>query len=106
MSGLGVAGDVVWSPQDQTGFLRIENLPVNDVTKHQYQVWIFDRDRSADHPVSGGVFDVGSTGELVIPIHADYDITEPFLFAITVERPGGVVVSEREHLVLLASVPE
>ena len=106
VSGLGVAGDVVWSPQDQTGFLRIENLPVNDVTKHQYQVWIFDRDRSADHPVSGGVFDVGSTGELVIPIHADYDITEPFLFAITVERPGGVVVSEREHLVLLASVPE
>ncbi len=106
VSGLGVGGDVVWSPEAQSGFLRIENLPVNDVTKQQYQVWIFDRDRSADHPVSGGVFDVVTSGELVIPIHSDYDISEPFLFAITVERPGGVVVSEREHLVLLASVPE
>jgi hypothetical protein len=32
-------------------------------------------------------------------------IAKPTLFAITVERPGGVVVSDRSRLPLLASVP-
>ena len=37
-------------------------------------------------------------------IDAKIKVDEAFMFAITVERPGGVVVSEREHLVLLGQL--
>ena len=81
-------------------------LPVNDPSRRQYQLWIFDKSRSAEKPVDGGVFDVSSTGELIVPIDAKLAVTEAFLFAITAEKPGGVVVSDREDLLLLAQVPE
>jgi hypothetical protein len=46
--------------------------------------------------IDGGVFDAPSTGEVVVPITARLRA----LFAVTVERPGGVVVSRREHIVV------
>jgi len=49
------------------------------------------------------VFDV--TGdEVVVAIDAKLRVREPTLFAITIEKPGGVVVSRRERLVLVAAV--
>ena len=44
-------------------------------------------------------------GEIVVAIDARLPVGKPTLFAITVERPGGVVVSSRERLPLLAQVP-
>ena len=41
-------------------------------------------------------FDVDrATGDIVVPIRAKLRVFEPSLFAITVEKPGGVVVSRR-----------
>jgi hypothetical protein len=40
-----------------------------------------------------------------VPIDPRLPIGKPTLFAITVEKPGGVVVSKRERLPLLAQVP-
>jgi hypothetical protein len=40
--------------------------------------------------------------EVIVPIDAKVAVGEACLFAITVEKPGGVVVSERERIVLLA----
>jgi len=96
-------GDVVWSESRQQGYLRIRGLAANDPKAAQYQLWIFDARRDAAHPVDGGVFDVVD-GEVVVPIRAAIRVFEPKLFAVTVERPGGVVVSKRERIVLTAAL--
>ncbi len=98
-------GDVVWSPSRQEGYMRFRGLPVNDPGKEQYQLWIFDATRNEAHPVDGGVFDVTVAGETVIPVVPKLLVREATLFAITVEPPGGVVVSDRSRLPLLAQVP-
>jgi hypothetical protein len=94
-----VTGDVVWSPSRQQGYLRLAGLPANDPARAQYQLWIVDPERDT-HPVDGGVFDVSSTGEVVIPIQAKLRILNPKAFAITREKPGGVVVSAGPLLVV------
>jgi hypothetical protein len=45
---------------------------------------------------------VTSTGEVVVPIAAKLHVDHATLFAVTVERPGGVVVSKRERVVVTA----
>ncbi|MDG1985173.1 MAG: anti-sigma factor [Planctomycetota bacterium] len=101
----GVAGDVAWSDARNEGFMRIDGLAVNDPAVSQYQLWIFrGLDPAAEaHPVSGGVFDVSRDGEVIIPIDAQLKLGRAGVFAVTVERPGGVTVSERESIVLVAS---
>ena len=98
-----VSGDVVWHPSSQTGFMRFVNMPVNDPSVEQYQLWIIDPKRD-DEPVDGGVFDVTESGEVVVPIDAKLNVVQPAAFAITIEQPGGVVVSTQERLPLLAAV--
>ncbi|MFM8633793.1 MAG: anti-sigma factor domain-containing protein, partial [Planctomycetia bacterium] len=97
-------GDVVWSPSRQRGFMRIRGLAANDPGKEQYQLWIFDAERNADYPVDGGVFNVTADGEVVVPIDPRLPVGRATLFAVTVEKPGGVVVSTRERVPLLAAV--
>ncbi len=98
----GASGDVVWSPEQQRGFMRFTGLAVNDASQYQYQLWIFDAERDDRYPVDGGVFDVNASGEVVVEIDAKLPVAEAALFAITVEAPGGVVVSSRERIALLA----
>ena len=97
-----VTGDVVWSQSRQQGYLRLANLPVNDPGRMQYQLWIVDPERDT-HPVDGGVFNVSATGEVLIPIQAKLQIVAPKAFAITAERPGGVVVSAGPLLVVAST---
>jgi hypothetical protein len=99
----GATGDVVWSGSRQQGYMRIRGLAQNDSSRAQYQLWIFDGKRDSAHPVDGGVFDVQG-GEVVVPIRAAIQVFEPKLFAVTVERPGGVVVSKRQRIVLTAAL--
>lgn len=97
------AGDVVWSPGLQEGFMRFRGLRPNDPTKEQYQLWVFDATRDDRYPVDGGVFDVpAGSEEVIVPIHATLHVEKPVLFAVTRERPGGVVVSDRSQLVIAA----
>lgn len=99
----GVQGDVVWDPETQTGFMRFSGLAPNDPRRQQYQLWIFDAARGDKYPVDGGVFDIPATGgEVVVPIQARLPVRDAAMFAVTLERAGGVVVSEREHIVVLA----
>lgn len=89
-----VEGDVVWCGRLQSGFLRLRGLPANDPARAQYQLWIVDPSRDAE-PVDGGVFDVpAAAGQVIVPIDAKLGVSNPRVFAITVEKPGGVVVSE------------
>jgi len=105
-AGAGVSGDVVWSPDAQKGFLRFRGLARNDPRIEQYQLWIFDAERDEQHPVDGGVFDVPEGGEVIVPIDAKLPVGDPTLFAVTVEPPGGVVVSDRERIAALAQPGE
>lgn len=101
----GASGDVVWSSTRQEGYMRFQGLAPNDAAENQYQLWIFDPTRAdwEAKPVDGGVFDVTDAGDVIVPIDAKLAVAETALFAITVEVSGGVVVSERERLVLTAS---
>ncbi len=98
-----VTGDVVWNNESQQGFMRFVGMPPNKPTQEQYQLWIIDPDRDAE-PVDGGVFDIVSSGEVIVPIQAKLKVIKPTVFAITIEKPGGVVVSTQERLPLVAQV--
>jgi len=101
----GMTGDVVWDPLTQRGFLHFTGLAANNPAVHQYQIWIFDAGRDKRYPVDGGVFDVPANAtEVVIPIRATLMVRKPAAFAVTVEKPGGVVVSGREHVVALGAI--
>lgn len=101
----GATGDVVWDPESQTGYIRFSGLAPNDPRRQQYQLWIFDAARGDKYPVDGGVFDIPAAGgEVVVPIQARLPVRDAAMFAVTLERAGGVVVSEREHIVVLAKV--
>lgn len=100
----GILGDVVWSDAKQAGYIRVTGLPVNDKSKNQYQLWIFEDEKLEKFPKDGGVFDVNENGEVVIPIDAKIAVKDPKAFAITLEKPGGVVVSERGQIAGLAPV--
>ena len=103
--GQEASGGVVWSSSRNEGYMTFRGLEANDPATSQYQLWIFDKDRPSEHPVDGGVFDVpAGGGDVVVPIRTQLPVAEPTLFAVTVERPGGVVVSSRERLPLLGSV--
>jgi hypothetical protein len=94
-----VRGDVVWSTERQEGYMRLAAMPANDARVAQYQLWIVDPERDQE-PVDGGVFDVVGTGEVIVPIAAKLQVVAPAAFAITREKPGGVVVSEGPLLVV------
>jgi hypothetical protein len=101
----GASGDVIWSTTEQRGYMSFRGLPANNPAESQYQLWIFDQNQDERYPIDGGVFDVGPDGEVIVPVTAKIRVHEPTLFAITVEKPGGVVVSSRKRLVLAAKVP-
>jgi anti-sigma-K factor RskA len=101
MKDLKPAGDVVWSDAGQSGYLRLAGLPKNDPGKETYQLWIVAENQDPKTPVDGGVFDVSSDGEVIIPIDPRVKVSNPKAFAITVEKPGGVVVSKQEKVAAL-----
>jgi hypothetical protein len=98
-----VSGDVVWNQGSQDGYMSFEGLEPNDPSIEQYQLWIIDPQRD-EHPIDGGVFDIEQSGFVVVPINAKLPVISPQAFAITIEKPGGVVVSDQSRLPLLANV--
>lgn len=103
VASAAASGDVVWEGRAQRGVMRVTGLASNDPTRFQYQIWIFDAARDERYPVDGGVFDVpAGGGELLVPIRAKLPVSNAVQFAVTIEAPGGVVVSNRERVVLTA----
>jgi hypothetical protein len=98
-------GSIAWDTVSQTGFMRLNRLPVNDPAVQQYQLWIIDPERD-DAPIDGGVFDIVDSGESFIPIDARLKVLSPAGFAVTIEKPGGVVVSDQSRLPLLAMISQ
>jgi hypothetical protein len=104
-SGLAadVRGEVVWDGERQEGYLTLSGLEPNAPAGRQYQLWIFDAVRDDRYPVDGGVFDVPVHSQsLTVPIRPALRVSQPVAFAVTLEPVGGVVVSDRSHLMALA----
>lgn len=100
----GVSGDVVWSNAQQKGYVRLRGMPSLDASKETYQLWIIDDERNEKTPVSGGLFNVNSAGEIIIPINAQLRISKPKQFAISKEKAGGVVVTKPDRIVAVAKI--
>lgn len=101
----GATGDVVWSQADQRGVMRFTGLAPNDPTTWQYQLWVFDATRDERYPVDGGVFDIPPGRTTVdVPIAVRVPVGRATMFAVTIERAGGVVVSTRERIAVLAKL--
>ena len=98
----GVTGDVVWDEGAQRGYLRLIGLPPNDPAKDQYQIWLVDS-RELSFRINGGVFDAKASGELIVPITPELRTKGVGAVAVTVEPPGGVVVSDLTRRVVIAS---
>jgi anti-sigma-K factor RskA len=96
------AGDIIWSDSEQAGYIRVTGLPKNDPNRESYQLWIFDETQDPKTPIDGGVFDITTDGEAVIPIDSRLKARNPQAFAITIEKSGGVVVSKQERVAALA----
>ncbi len=100
----GALGELVWNRDEQKGFMKIEGLAPVDPKQGTYQLWIFDRKRDQRYPVDGGTFAITADGKSsLVPIQAKLRVDEPTLFAITLEPPGGVVVSDRQRIMLTAN---
>ncbi|MBK9163211.1 MAG: anti-sigma factor [Acidobacteria bacterium] len=99
-----IGGEVVWSDEKQAGYMTFKGLPANDPNKETYQLWIFEENQGDKTPIDGGVFDVNANGEVIVPISAKLKAKNPALFAITIEKPGGVVVSKREKIAAAAKI--
>jgi Anti-sigma-K factor rskA, C-terminal len=100
----GVGGDAVWSPSKQHGFLRVHGLSPNDSSKRTYQVWIYDRSQDPHYPVDGGIFNVDTLSEVVVPIAPTLAIGSATSVVVTLEKAGGVVVSKPDRLIASASL--
>lgn len=100
--------ELLWNQQLQEGVLRLEGVPANDPSQIQYQLWIFDATRG-EFAVDGGVFDLtGETetdeqGRLLVHFRPKLLVGDPAAFAVTQERPGGVVVTDQSALILLGT---
>jgi hypothetical protein len=97
----GVSGDVVFSPQTQSGYMRFVGLPPNPAGS-QYQLWVVD-ERGLSQRVSGAIFDARGGGELIVPVQPRIVVGKPALFAITIEKPGGTWVSDMKRRVCVAA---
>jgi hypothetical protein len=104
----GVQGEVVWSAAKQDGFMVFRNLQGNNPSLEQFQLWIFDATRDERYPVHGGLFNVpqacGDGTEYIVRIDPKLRVEKAAAFVVTVERPGGVWVSDRSRVGPLAKL--
>ena len=108
-AGEPLTGDVVFDPVTQRGFLTFRGIPTNDPRLAQYQLWIVDARRKHPEPIDGGVFNVTGTpttsgNDVVIPFEAKLPVGQAAAFVVTMEEPGGVVISKQEKVLALAKV--
>jgi hypothetical protein len=102
----GASGWVEWNTVEQKGRMVLAGLDENTPTESQYQLWIVDPLRDLDFPIDAGVFDVqsGTDGSTTIWFKPRLPVILPKAFAITKERPGGIVKSRNEKPVMVGVI--
>lgn len=99
-SGKDCQASVVWDRKLKRGFLTVNNLATNEPTVEQYQLWIIDKKRGDEDRPNAGVFDISKPGVNVFEFRSELPIFEAQGFAVTVEKSGGVAVSDLSKISL------
>jgi anti-sigma-K factor RskA len=97
--GKSVHGRLCWSEDQQCGYLKLQGLPPNDC-EHQYQLWIIDQ-RGTGERISGGTFNCTGSGECTVPFRPALHVQDAQEFAITMEKPGGTMMSDMSRKVAI-----
>src|SRR5262249_51195810 len=93
-------GCVCWSEEQQCGVLKLHKaFPCNDCD-HQFQLWIIDG-RGNEQRIPAGVFDCKTAAECKILFHPSIPVHDVQSFAITMEKSGGMAVSDMVHKVAI-----
>jgi hypothetical protein len=101
-AGPPAAGELRWSGERQLGHARLRGLVANDPSESRYQLWIVDAERGGQ-AVPAGLFDVPAGDEAVeVELRPALPVGEPQRFAITEEKPAGVLVSRFERTIAIA----
>ncbi len=99
-TGKDASATVYWDEETKRGFVKVAGLNVNDPAVEQYQLWVIDKKRGvADRP-NAGVFDIAESGEAIFEFRSELKVFEAQGFAVTVEKPGGVAVSDLSRIAL------
>lgn len=99
----GVTGEVFWSESQQRGFVTFTGLATNDPNMERYQLWIIDH-RGMDQRISGALFDCPTAeGRCIVEIRSPIEVRDAAAFAVTIEKPEGVWVSDMSRRVVIAA---
>lgn len=84
-----VQGELVWSPDEQVGSMRLVNLPAVK-QESTYQLWIYDTYRTQNEPVLGATLPAKlPKGESFFTIRPSAPVTEPYKFMLTKRESNG-----------------
>lgn len=98
-------GEVVWSCSAQKGAIVLRGLAPLSCASDTYQLWIYDAMRDSRYPVSAGTFRVNASGTTIVEFDPAVKISHAERFAITVERDGGVLISDLDDLTAASPEP-
>jgi anti-sigma-K factor RskA len=88
----------LWDDKQQRGVFMVQNLKPLPADK-DYQLWVIDPKYPT--PVSAGVFQVDTDGNVRLTFKADKLIAAPQKFAVTQEPKGGVPTPTLKNMVLI-----
>ena len=94
-------GDLIWNTGLQKGLMRFVNLPkLKD--EQYYHLWIYDLNKSTEHPVLAGIFSGIKKGgdNFYAPIEPEQKISLPFKFLLTIGHKGDRDFSKSQSLLL------
>ncbi len=93
-----IQGDLVWSSQQQKGYMRFANLP--ELSEQQvYHLWIYDLEYSLKEPISATKFqaDPRVRKEFVVEVVAEKVVKKPYKFVLKLETDA-----QADQILLLA----
>lgn len=81
-----IQGDLIWSNQQQKGFMRFANLPKLSA-QQVYHLWIYDLEYSVKEPISATLFqaDPHIKQEYLVEILAEKRVKKPYKFVLKLE---------------------
>ncbi|HFD31595.1 MAG TPA: anti-sigma factor [Gammaproteobacteria bacterium] len=93
-----IQGDLIWSNQQQKGFMRFANLP--KLSSGQiYHLWVYDLEQDLKKPISATQFqsEPHAKKEFLVEIVPEKIVKKPYKFILNLETEG-----EAEQVLLLA----
>ena len=93
-----IQGDLIWSSQQQKGFMRFANLPKLSIGQ-TYHLWVYDLENSLEEPISATRFqaDPHIKKEYLVEILPEEGVKKPYKFVLKLE-----IESQADQILLLA----